>query len=191
MEVWNLFKQNNIPSDSKKTNSDVFISGKYTNESYNMYSSICDAPKKLNKKNIALAMFLVSLIAISSIMFAFSIKNAFFKNDETTVTAAPETVKSIKTDEDFNSDMKVENITDEISQLYNIPVGIKIVSVNAVDNDYLNGLRVNDIIVNISGTDVSTFEEATDIIDSLQDEGMMISYTVYRNGNYKVIYPYE
>ncbi len=182
---------NRISSDSKKANSDVYISGTYTNESYTLYSSISDKPKKALKKSGAFAVLIVSLIAVSSVMFAFSIKNAFFKNDEADVTNAPETVKSIKTDEGFNSDMKVENITNEISELYNIPVGIKIISVNTVDNEYLNGLRANDIIVNISGTDVTNFEEATNIINSLQNDGMMISYTVYRNGIYKEIKPYE
>ncbi len=186
-----MLKMNNVPSDSKKANSDVFISGTYTNESYNLYSSISDNPKKANKKGIAFAAIIISLVAISSIMFAFSIKNAYFKSGETDTTNTPETVKSIKTDENFNSDMKVENITDEISALYNIPVGIKIVSINSVDNDYLNGLRTNDIIVNISGTDVKSFDEATSIINSLQSDGMMITYTVYRNGTYKEIYPYE
>lgn len=186
-----MFKQNNISSENKKTNSDIYISGTYTNESYNLYSSISDRQKKTFKNSKAFAILIISLIAISSIMFAFSIKNAFFKEEEAVSTDTPETVKSIKTDEDFNSDIKVENITDEISALYNIPVGIKIVSVNSIDNEYLNGLRTNDIIVNISGTDVKSFDEATSIINSLQNEGMMISYTVYRNGVYKEIYPYE
>ncbi len=186
-----MLKMNNVPSDSKKANSDVFISGTYTNESYNLYSSISNNPKKANKKGIAFATVIISLIAISSIMFAFSIKSAYFKSGETDTTNTPETVKSIKTDKDFNNDIKVENITDEISDLYNIPVGIKIVSINSVDNAYFNGLRANDIIVNISGTDVKSLDDATSIIDTLESDGMMITYTVYRNGTYKEISPYE
>ncbi len=186
-----MHKQNKTFLRDKKINSDIHISGAYTNESYTMYSSLCEKKKKANKAHIALSVLIIALLVISSIVFVLSIKNAFFENTDTGDTTSLDTVKSIKADSKDSGLMKVENITDDISELYNIPVGIKIVSINAEENNYLNGLRINDIIVNISGTDVTSIEDVTKIINTLQNDSAMISYTVYRNGVYRDIYPFE
>jgi S1-C subfamily serine protease len=53
-----------------------------------------------------------------------------------------------------------------------------------------NGLKINDIIVSISGKDVKNISEFNSAVDELAED-TFISYTVYRNGAYQTVTPFD
>ena len=76
----------------------------------------------------------------------------------------------------------VNEITDEVSMLYNMPDGLYITSVADGSPAQLAGLQTGDIISSIDGTSVTTFDELSSYIAG-KNVGDVSTITFYRTSN--------
>lgn len=159
-----------------------------TSEKFHIYSGIRDPKKRFDIKVITLYTVVIILLTASALIFASTIKTAFFsKADETAPTYS--NIDKIKSTSDYNEHIKVENVTDEISSLFGVPTGVKIIDLDR-NHPIFNGLKLDDIIVKISGTPIDSIDDMEKILPVL-DEDTLVVFTVYRNGFYKDVNPYD
>ena len=170
--------------DNLSLNNEV-INGQVTSKSYETYSTLCNPKKKYNLKSVLLVLFFTVLLCVSVLVFSQLIKSAYFSNSNET---EPSLIK-IKTECDNNDNIKVENVTKEISNVFGIPIGVKIIELSD-ESIVSSGLRTNDIIVKVNGTNITTIDELNVAMDSVSS-GKVITLTIYRNGIYKSIVPYS
>lgn len=76
----------------------------------------------------------------------------------------------------------VNEITDEVSMLYNMPDGLYITSVADGSPAQLAGLQTGDIISSIDGTSIKTFDELSSYIAG-KNAGDVSTITFYRTSN--------
>ena len=183
--------------DSKKKTTENFtqndkvtvVNGILTSESYHTYEKIRDPKKLFNFPKIITFTTLFVLLTASALLFVYSISkqpNDLVDNDSNT----DEKIKIINTKFENNDSFKVENITYEVASVFNIPVGVKIVELNS-DTDMYKGLRINDIITDISGEKITCIEDMNTVFEDIYSTQDVLSYTVFRNGVYKTITPFE
>jgi serine protease Do len=90
---------------------------------------------------------------------------------------------------DSNSFIKIETVTKHIADVFGIPIGVKVIGIS--EASYIStGLKINDIIVKVSGKPISSINEFNTAINNLSAEEFL-TYTVYRNGSYQVVNPYD
>ncbi len=159
-----------------------------TSEKFNIYSGIRNPRRSFSIKVIALYSIVILLLTASAAIFASTIKTAFFSSPKETESSHTN-LEKIKSTSDYNEYIKVENVTDEIASLFDVPTGVKILEINR-DAPIFNGLKLHDIIVKISGTPIDSIDDMEEILPKL-DKDMLVIFTVYRNGFYKDINPYE
>lgn len=170
---------------NRNYNSDTeVVNGNVTSKSYKIYSEIQDPKKRYNFRSVLLFLPLIVLVVLSVFIFANSIKTAFFDEPKESEELEDSFV-TIKIKYDNNDTVKVENVTKEISKVFGIPVGVKIVDISE-DLIVESGLRINDIIVRVDNTNVTTIDELNKAIETVNTEDY-ITYTIYRNGMYKNI----
>ncbi len=162
--------------------------GPLTSECFTAYSSLKNSKNKLNIPKIILFFLLTLLLSFSVFIFALNIKRAFFSKVGSVDTYC-ENLNKIKTKYDNNDNIKVENVTDEIASLFGVPIGVRIVELDSTSLPF-TGLKIDDIIVRISGKEVTTIMDINNIVDSLAPDDPLL-YTVYRNGVYRTINPYD
>ena len=170
----------------KKNSKNEKVNGQTTSNSYNTYSSLDKNNKRIHTHTL-FSIISVSILLIASIfVFASTIKTAYFNNrsnDEPTKSNLPKTVsKSDKTDI-----LELENVTEDISKIFDIPVGVKIKKINT-SSHLSSGLKINDIIVKIAGITISSIDDFNTAVESFEDD-ITFNYTVYRNGAYKTVDP--
>ena len=76
----------------------------------------------------------------------------------------------------------VNEISDEVSMLYNMPDGLYITSISEGSPAQLAGLQTGDIISAIDGTSITTFDELSSYIAG-KNAGDISTVTVYRTSN--------
>ncbi len=169
--------------------SDKNIKGALTRESYVTYSSLCPQKRKRNIPKLILYLTIAILIGCSVFIFASQIKKAFFNEKTDESDASNEALNIVKSSyEDYRS-LKVEKVTPDISNIFNIPQGVKIIEIE--NNSFLsNYLKVGDIIVEISGESIYSLDDMNYILENTPFDNI-ISLRIYRNGVYKTITPYE
>ncbi len=175
------------PKNILGNNTPENVKGVLTSDSFHTYSKLRETKLHFNLKLFALYFVVILLLVISAIIFASTIKTAYFDSSSETEESFDKinTIKSVYQD---NDTIKVEPITDELSSLFEIPVGVKIVELD-FDNPLFKGLKINDIIVAISGKniqDISDMDLSAEELEELR-ENPFITYTIYRNGIYKTI----
>lgn len=181
-------KSNNTLFENTLTHGN--INGNVTSESYNTYSSIRNPKNNLRISKITLYLFISLLLIGSALIFVHSIKTAFFTPSAETVDTGAN-IKTIRTNYDNNEVVKVENVTNELSDLFNIPVGVRIIDFESQNSNF-SGLQVNDIIVEVSGIDVTNIDDMDMAVkQSIATDGYVVAYKVYRNGGYTIINPQE
>ena len=165
------------------------VIGTQTSESFKVYSKLTDK-KTFNLSMILLYVLLTSLLLSSALIFASSIKAAYFTDSSKKPhTESESNINTIKSSYQKNGSIKVETVTQEVAGLFGIPTGVKIIELNNED-PFFKGLRVNDIIVEVSGRKISSIEDMGFVDDNLTSDSFII-YTVYRNGAYKTIDPFD
>jgi len=183
-----LDKSNKVVFDKYSPHENV--KGTLTSESFNTYSSLLNPRRNISFSKIAIYLLVIVLLIGSAIVFISSIRTAFF-NQDSEASETGDNIKTIKTSFDDNEVLKVENVTLELSQLFNIPVGVRILELES-DHSDLSGLCVNDIIVEVSGMDIRNIEDMDLAFSkSISSDSTIVMYKVFRNGVYKIISPYE
>ena len=175
----------NFYQDDKKTG----VNGILTSESFNTYEKIRDPKKLFNVPKIIMFSTLFVLLTASALLFVYSLS----RHPDDSVVNNPKTdekIKIVNTKFENNDSFKVENITGEVASVFDIPVGVKIVELNS-DTDMYEGLRINDIIVDVSGEKITCIEDMNAAFEYLYSSQDVLSYTVFRNGVYKTITPFE
>lgn len=159
-----------------------------TSEKFHIYSGIRDPRKRFDIKVISIYTIVILLLAASALIFASTIKKAFFNTPNETEPSI-NNIEKLKATSDYNQYIKVENVTGEVASIFGIPTGVKIVELD-YDVPIFNGLKMDDIIVKISGNPITSINDMETILPEL-DEDTLVIFTVYRNGFYKDINPYE
>ncbi|MBR5314954.1 MAG: PDZ domain-containing protein [Clostridia bacterium] len=172
---------------NKHTNNEV-VNGKLTSESYNTYSALRNPKQKIDVKSTVLCLVFITALLLSALIFISSIRTAYFNKPSETATEHTFLNKT-KSSYDANSLFKFETVTKDISDVFNVPVGVKILNINE-ETPIATGLRINDIIVKVSGKNITTIDEFNKAINDLSTDDFLI-YTVYRNGDYRTISPFE
>lgn len=164
------------------------VKGTVTSESYNTYSAIRDPKKRYSIRTIVLTLVFALLIISSFFVFVNSIKTAYFNKAKETAPVESNLLR-VKSEYDTNSFIKIETVTEDISEVFGIPIGVKIVEI-ASDSPIATGLKINDIIVKISGTKVTNINEFNSALKNLSTDDF-ITYTVYRNGDFQTVSPFD
>ena len=177
-----------LDKNAKKNYNSNFevVNGRITSKSFKTYSNIQNPKNKYNLRTLALLIILTALIIASLLVFANSIKTAYFDDSKETQEINAN-IEKIKIHLDKNKTIKVENVTKEIADVFGLPVGVKVIEI-AEDSLVSSLLKINDIIVKVSGKTITNIDQLNSIIeDSEYDE--FLTYTVYRNGTYHIIDP--
>ena len=180
-----------MDKDTKNTfsdNSSENINGVFSSDSFHTYLKLREKRISFNAKYFSLYLVVIVLLLVSALVFASTIKTAYFDSSDET-KGSLEKINTIKTYYQKNDTIKLEPVNQELSGLFEIPVGLKIIELD-LDNPMTNGLKVNDIIVSISGIKVINISDFELAVEELADD-YFITYTVYRNGSYKNIIPFE
>lgn len=164
------------------------VNGHTTSESYMAYTVLQEPKRRFNWRVFLIYSFLAVVLVTSALIFLSSIKTAYFSSNSTPEEASYN-INTIKSVCDNNESIKVESVTREISENFNIPMGVKIIELDR-ESPSLAGLKIDDIIVEISGKSVKSIDDIEVLFDRLEEENM-ITYRVYRNGMYTEINPYE
>ncbi len=164
------------------------VNAPLSSRSYNIYSTLRNPKPKLNVKSTALCLVFIASMLLCILIFVLSIRAAYFNRTPNSTTGHTSIVKT-KSSYDANPFLKIETVTEEIADVFDIPVGVKVIGFS--DDSYVSaGLKINDIIVKVSGEPISSIDEFNNVINSLSAEDIPI-YTIYRNGDYKYISPYD
>ena len=174
----------NILDDSSSEN----VNGVITSDSFRTYLKLRGKRIRFNAKYFSLYLVISLLLLVSVLVFASTIKTAYFDSSDETKESL-EKIGTIKTYYQKNDTIKVEPVNSALSGLFEIPVGMKIVELD-FENPMTNGLKVNDIIVSIAGKDVKNITDFNSAVDELAED-TFISYTVYRNGVYQTVTPFD
>lgn len=178
----------NTKTNLYKNGLDENVNAAVTSNSFYTYSKLQKKSKRISAKAIALYSGIAVLLLASVISFAFSIKDAFF-SDKENHTDSINNIETIKAVYQKNDLIKVEKITNELAGLYEIPTGVKIIEIDA-EHPLLKGLRIGDIVVQVSGKSVNSISDMDNIISTLSEESL-VTFTIFRNGVYKTITPFE
>ncbi len=181
-----MYKDYNKSENSQVSSEN--IKGALTSRSFQTYTLLRNPKKKFNLRVLTLYFFIITLLIASALIFAYTIKTAY-SSPKIKTEPDNEYLNTIRSNYENNEIFKVENVSKEISGLFNVPTGVKIVEIDEPSPLY-NGLKVNDIIVEISGKSINSIKDMEKIIQHI-DENNYIFYTVYRNGVFKTINPYE
>ncbi len=176
---------------TQKTFSNEFsenVNGTLTSDSFRTYLKLRGKRSPFNAKHFTLYLVVIVLLLVSALVFASTIKTAYFDSSDEAKESF-EKINTIKTNYQKNDAIKLEPVNKELSGLFKIPVGMKIVELN-FENPMTSGLRVNDIIISISGKDIKNISDFEEAINELAKDNF-ITYTVYRNGAYQDITPFD
>lgn len=169
-------------SDKTSEEKTPSLSGVVSKDVYDRYKN---EKTSRNYKTIAMTCVIVFLVVVSVGVLGFLVKDLFFPGDED--NEAPFTCKTgdeIVTR--YSDQLEVEIITRELSEFYNVPMGVKITWVNSEGAFSNADFRVNDIIVKIGKNQVRTLEDISkyESVEKEREDALYIDYTVYRNGEY-------
>ena len=171
--------------DNKRIRPTENVNGNITSDSFKTYSVITSRRKKTNVCHVLFFGLIFVLVAASLFVFGYSLKNIFIKEDANKIEN--ENIKTISTFFEKNDAIKVELVTKEISEIFNVPRGIKIVELKKVHST--EGLLVDDIITEISGMEIHCLDDLTRAYKATASKNTPISYKVYRGGSYQTITP--
>lgn len=161
------------------------VNGTVTSDSYKAYASLQSQKKTPVRKLIFTGLFL-ALISAAIVTFSFAIKRAYFE-DRSDQSGESQKISTIDSYTSYGNYIQVETVTQQISQLFDIPVGLKIISLD-LEFPLFTGLQANDIITSLSGTAIETLQDMDDFIKNLEDNSEL-TFTVFRNGKYHKISP--
>lgn len=176
-----------MDNNAKKSIHNESVNGQTTSESYNTYSIIRDPKKKYNIRTIILATVISILFLASAFVFFNSLKTVYFSPSHET-EAYESKIEKTRSNYQTNDIIKVESVTKDIANVFNIPVGVKIISLK--DDPISEGLEINDIIVKISGQVVENIDDLEKAFEQIETDEF-ISYLIYRNGSYHTITPFD
>ncbi len=168
-------------------NSSENVNGTLTSDSFRTYLKLHGKKIPFSAKYFTLYLVVILLLLVSVLVFASTIKTAYFDSSNETEEAI-EKIKTIKTNYQKNDAIKLEPVNKELSKLFEIPIGMKIVELD-FDNPVTNGLKINDIIISISGKDIKNISDFETAINDISED-TFITYTVYRNGVFQDITPF-
>lgn len=163
------------------------VNGKLTSDSFNIYTKLQNPKQRFNIRIFLVYLLITSLLVASAVIFASTIKTAYFNKGSE--TEKDNNINKIRTTYQNSSNLKVETITPELSELFDIPVGVKIIEIEN-NNPLFNGLKPNDIIVGISGKPIENITQFDTEVAMLGNE-IFLTYNIYRNGAFKDIAPFE
>ncbi len=117
-----------LDKNAKKNYNSNFevVNGRITSKSFKTYSNIQNPKNKYNLRTLALLIILTALIIASLLVFANSIKTAYFDDSKETQEINAN-IEKIKIHLDKNKTIKVENVTKEIADVFGLPVGVKVI----------------------------------------------------------------
>ena len=173
---------------NKPSVSNEVVNGQLTSESYNTYSALRNPKQNFSLKSTVLCLVLVTSLLLSTVIFIASIRTAYF-NRPSESTEGHSFLNKTRTSYDANSFIKIETVTKDIAEVFGVPTGVKIIEFPEI-SDISTGLKINDIIVKVSGRPVSSIDEFNTVISNLSADEFL-TYTVYRNGSYRTINPYD
>ena len=163
------------------------VNGRTTSKSFKTYSNLRNPRGVFSFRSTIIILSLIILVTASVFVFFNSIKTAYFNKVEQTEEVNTN-ITRIKSKFDMNDAIKVENVTKKISDVFGIPVGVKVIEISE-DSFASSLLKVNDIIVKVSGEDITNIKQLNSIIENSSDDEYL-TYTVYRNGIYCEIDPF-
>ena len=173
-------KKSNISSQN------AFVSKTVSKNSYITYSSLgrtrrFPSPKKLIIPSLTVVSVLVSVIllipTIKKVYFDHS-TDAYLKNDINSI---------VRPQFEYGDSIKVENITKNISELFNVPMGVKVIDIDD-SAPIFYGLEINDIIVQVSGKKIANVNDMHQAVSQFSNTEQIV-YKIYRNNLYQDIYP--
>jgi len=162
------------------------VRGSLSRESYTLYSALC----KKRKKRVYIIPLLITSAAIliaSAFICAHYIAEKKDSEDNKNSYSTSSFINAVTPNIENLQTIKVEVVTNEISDVFNIPVGLRIIELNDKSSIF-HGLNVNDIVVTVSGYTVCSISEMMNVIRSLGEEDPLI-YNIYRNGEYHSVGP--
>ena len=180
-----------MDKDTKTTFSDSSsekVNGVLTSDSFRTYLKLRGRKIPFNAKYFTLYLVVIILLLVSAFVFASTIKTAYFDSSDETESSL-EKINTIKTDYQKNDAIKLEPVNNELSKLFEIPTGMKIVELD-FENPMTSGLKVNDIIISISGKDIKNISDFESALNELAEDNF-ITYTVYRNGVFQDVTPFD
>lgn len=164
------------------------VKGVLTSDAFRTYLKIRGKSISFNAKYFSLYLVVILLLLVSALVFASTIKTAYFESSNET-EGSLEHINRIKTNYQKNDAIKLEPVNKELSKLFEIPTGMKIVELD-FENPMTNGLKVNDIIISISGKNIKNISDFESAINELAEDNI-ITYTVYRNGVFQDVTPFD
>lgn len=180
---------NKQKSNNKKVqiNPGIGIGGNVSKETFREYSKAngIKTKKELHKK-ILLFSLIIFLIGFSLMIFSFLVKEFILKGN----ISKEDNLSFFSYSASYDNDksLKVENVTYSISKQFNIPRGVRVLSIKENSRFYSSELRENDIIVKVYGKTIHSLGDIRKIEIALEDseEGNYedLTLTVYRNGYY-------
>lgn len=171
--------------NSKEKEEDfIEISGMVSPDTVDEFSSL--KGKKKSKTDYLIVSSILLLLVVSIVTFSLYAKFFLVKPANQTDAEISEVFQAFSASYDDGAYMKVENISEDTSRLFNIPTGIKILKIEENTPPFNTGLRVNDIIVEFDGRKIFCINDIKKRASELSSEETPneILLKVYRNGSY-------
>jgi len=182
-----LDKNNNTFSTQNTTEN---VNGIKTVDGFNTYQSIKNQKFSFDKNLLIVYLVILVLLITSVFVFASSIYTVYSNDDSTTSSDGDSSFTKVKAVYQTNGSLKIQQIDSTIAEIYEIPVGVKIIEIDHT-NPLFNGLKVGDIIVSCAGKDVFSINDLNFNTPYAPLEEHFISYKIFRNGIYRTIIPFE
>ena len=166
------------------------VNGVKTVEGFDEYTRIKNRRFGFDVKLLLIYLLILALLITSACMFASSIYTAYSEETSNLENDSDSAFTKIKAPYQSNNCIKVQPIDSTVSEIYEIPVGLKIIELDNT-NPSLNGLRVGDIIISCCGKNVYDIHDLYKNDTLLISEDHWLSYEIFRNGLYKTVSPFE
>ena len=166
------------------------FAGVVSKDVYDQYKNSSARKKKINK--IALTVGIVVVLAVSVVTIVVVFNKLYFSPDTDSTESAYNCSSGKEPSSSSIFQIEGETVTEEMSLLYNIPVGFKIKRIDK-NSRYVGLLMVNDIIIKVGNRTILT---ANDLIeaekaDPEEEVPSVHEYTIYRNGRTETLRPGE
>jgi len=139
------------------------------------------------KHNGLIAILLILVIFLAGMVSALGLMNIrLFRmledtRVETPLSFAEAQDETLATDGVNFAGMNIQEVTAAYQAMHQLPAGLYIASVQEGSMGAQLGIQVGDVLVSLSGTEVSTLEELQGILDRNE---ALLSLTVCRNGEH-------
>ncbi|MBE6564180.1 MAG: PDZ domain-containing protein [Ruminococcaceae bacterium] len=84
---------------------------------------------------------------------------------------------------EYQSNMKFEEVDREESEIYSIPVGVRVKSLSSESGEYEAGFREGDIIVGFNGSNITCLDNLWDLMSTCKNNDRVV-YEVFRHNEY-------